>query len=355
MTQPASEPAAAARDARLDVARGIGIILVVFGHVLIYANGPGIAGASEMWRAGVYSFHMPLLLLISGFVIAGRVREPYASWTAGKALRLMVPFCVWYSLPYLLGRKPHAPGALGWFLGAFAYVVEGLRIPANGLWYLDTLFLCLALVALARAVRARREVPLLVGIFVGLVAVRALLPGVDWGLARLVEVGPYFVVGYAAGVLRPRALSPKVLAPLAVLFVPVLALLLTRAVPALAPALTPAAAICGSAAVLLVATGLAGTPVAPAFELLGRESFGIYVCHAFGLGIWAVTLRLPLSATPLGVVAETAAVVGLSLAATWALRTTGPTRVLFLGEPWRRGRLGFGLRQTILGKVTPTA
>lgn len=49
---------AKARYSSLDIAKGLGIILVVLGHII----------PENIWaRSIIYSFHMPLFFLISGF------------------------------------------------------------------------------------------------------------------------------------------------------------------------------------------------------------------------------------------------------------------------------------------------
>lgn len=73
----------------VDVAKGIGIILVVLGHVT--QN-----GALGSW---IYSFHMPLFFLLSGLFFRpqfGRL------WTTAK--RLLVPYLIFAVLSYLYWR-----------------------------------------------------------------------------------------------------------------------------------------------------------------------------------------------------------------------------------------------------------
>lgn len=54
------------RNISLDIARGVGIILVVIGHVM----SPVMAGNNAMETAYqiLYVFHMPLLFLLAGLV-----------------------------------------------------------------------------------------------------------------------------------------------------------------------------------------------------------------------------------------------------------------------------------------------
>ncbi|STU64905.1 acyltransferase [Klebsiella pneumoniae subsp. ozaenae] len=57
------------REAWVDYAKGIGIILVVFGHVNrgLYSAGIQLSGSSYLLTDSIiYSFHMPLFFFLSG-------------------------------------------------------------------------------------------------------------------------------------------------------------------------------------------------------------------------------------------------------------------------------------------------
>lgn len=53
----------------IDIAKGVGIILVVFGHVLVGMRAAGL-GSENPWMINsqniVYSFHMPLFFFLAG-------------------------------------------------------------------------------------------------------------------------------------------------------------------------------------------------------------------------------------------------------------------------------------------------
>src|SRR5689334_15262664 len=65
------------RNSMLDVARGLGIILVIYGHsleVAFFRSDPVfVASAFEQWRV-IYSFHMPLFFVVSGAAHLGEGR-----------------------------------------------------------------------------------------------------------------------------------------------------------------------------------------------------------------------------------------------------------------------------------------
>lgn len=65
----------------IDVVRGVAMVAIVFGHTVDY--GP--------WRTWVYSFHVPLFFVLSGMTF--RVKSSFARYCAGKAKRLLVPYC----------------------------------------------------------------------------------------------------------------------------------------------------------------------------------------------------------------------------------------------------------------------
>ena len=106
----------------IDVAKGIGIILVVLGHCMAY-------GCQNRLFTMIYSFHMPLFFFLSGFLFKSKDN---ASFLSGKVKTLLVPMVCFqsiniftYGLLFLLGlEKMHRTIAFGgfWFLGTLLYV-----------------------------------------------------------------------------------------------------------------------------------------------------------------------------------------------------------------------------------------
>ena len=56
----------------LDAAKGLGILLVILGH--IYAWNPNIN--RKILVTWIYSFHMPLFFILSGYLIADKLTVP---------------------------------------------------------------------------------------------------------------------------------------------------------------------------------------------------------------------------------------------------------------------------------------
>lgn len=72
----------------IDIAKGLGILLVVVGHY-------NPINAPEYWKLihrFVYSFHMPLFFLVSGYLYQYTNNDNYISFVRKKLLRLGLPF-----------------------------------------------------------------------------------------------------------------------------------------------------------------------------------------------------------------------------------------------------------------------
>lgn len=83
----------------VDVAKGIGIILVVFGHVLRGLASSGImqsSGYVKLLDDVIYSFHMPLFFFISGMLLKSAIgKYSVDSFFFSKLKTLAYPFFVW--------------------------------------------------------------------------------------------------------------------------------------------------------------------------------------------------------------------------------------------------------------------
>jgi len=77
----------------VDTARGVLIILVVFGHTLLFSGGAVTPPYSYIMKA-IYSFHMTAFFLISGFLFNKEkwCNSSLASFCKNRALRLIVPY-----------------------------------------------------------------------------------------------------------------------------------------------------------------------------------------------------------------------------------------------------------------------
>ncbi len=146
------------RDATWDIARGIGMILVIYGHLLepMYPahNGrPLIEAAADQWQA-IYSFHMMLFFLVSGAVnrslpkkawpdvLRASLRLLALAWVVhviGVLFPIVVNFVGGF-LPIHSGITLETPGSIADFAAAlFLPILEGYKWSVGVLWFLTSL------------------------------------------------------------------------------------------------------------------------------------------------------------------------------------------------------------------------
>ena len=133
------------RDAFLDIAKGLAIILVVLGHVI---QGSAQNFDELIGFRVIYSFHMPLFVFLSGAVAAiafkpERVEQglkasllPAKSKIFKAAIRLLLPFISWCAINQLIYH--HSSDVLSALVLAF-------RRPDTALWFLLAIFYCIML------------------------------------------------------------------------------------------------------------------------------------------------------------------------------------------------------------------
>lgn len=137
------------RDIWVDYAKGVGILLVVYGHVARGMANAGITINETLYRLAdsmIYSFHMPLFFFLSGLYFQGSVQR-HGRWPliTEKLRTVLYPYAVWSLLQggieVMLSRFTTAKTswadvlALGWQ-------------PRAQFWFLYVLFLLFALLTL---------------------------------------------------------------------------------------------------------------------------------------------------------------------------------------------------------------
>ncbi len=89
---------AAARVAWVDVAKGIGIFLVVEGHVLPGLQSAGLLPTDEQspglrfLHDWTYAFHMPLFFFLSGLFVLRSAQGGLARFLDGKLRTVLYPY-----------------------------------------------------------------------------------------------------------------------------------------------------------------------------------------------------------------------------------------------------------------------
>ena len=118
-------PEADDRDLALDFAKGILIVLVIFGHLIQYIFYEGDGFWDSTCFKSIYMFHMPLFMAISGYLSrSGLLGKSFRQAIGDRALQLLVPTLFWCTLLeavklLMFPRPPDAPGNLLQFMHDF--------------------------------------------------------------------------------------------------------------------------------------------------------------------------------------------------------------------------------------------
>ncbi len=84
----------------VDLAKGIGMLMVIYLHITInYPDSVNTYSGSH-WDVFVHSMFMPIFFLLSGLFFS--IKQPFKEWMKKKSKRLLLPFCSFYILTYLI-------------------------------------------------------------------------------------------------------------------------------------------------------------------------------------------------------------------------------------------------------------
>lgn len=322
-----------ARTRWVDGAKGIGILLVVYGHAAraLYPNGAVPAWVKLADRV-IYAFHMPLFFVAAGLFVWPSLAKGRERFVADKLSTIVYPYFLWSliegGLELAFANEVNSP------IGTHELAMIPLA-PIEQFWFLYVLALCLALALACYPCRP--------------------------AVAVVAAAGLAIVGHYGAATIAARSL----------LFFPYMAVAILLALPMLALGRYP-----GRAAILMVGAGivfaagfasgwdgvagtfviaLAGTGATFAvavlidrsgagamLALLGRASLAIYVMHT----IFSAGLRIAVRAV--GFTMPPPAM----LAATMVAGVTGPLGAWLLAERYGLSLpLGFGRTTRQRGQV----
>lgn len=221
MQQPNADTVSPARSLWPDIAKGFGIVLVVFGHTWRGLAEAGILVKSDLFYAidtGIYAFHMPLFFFLSGWFFPKIVIRDSAMTLLRRVLwRLFYPMCLWtyifISVKILAGGSANEPVGFD----------DLLRLPVPGylhLWFLWALIVLTLAGIVLRPLLLRWLMPCLVGVIAVSLAMNYYGIFYDNEFFRAgVASSIYFFLGAALGAKRVLPKSGRAAAAALAVFI----------------------------------------------------------------------------------------------------------------------------------------
>ena len=276
------------REAWIDIAKGIAIVLVVLYHSVMYLEGAGVTGLLSPLNPLLDTFRMPLFFFMSGVLGASVIRLPYPALFRKRLVLLLYLYVVWVifqQLFLLLLPSIDVDGHRTSWTSLFTFFLR----PSENLWFIYALPLFFTVAWLVR------RVPPAIPVAAAAVLSAAFASGFFHTGTAWDKMGRYFVFFLAALWLGPmiRRVVPRLRWWHAVVLAAAYAGA-TVAMLKLDLLHTPFVALAVSS--LAVAVGISISTVlaqSGAFDLvrmLGTRTLPIYLVHAFPMVALAAIL-----------------------------------------------------------------
>lgn len=308
-----SEAQQSHRASWVDYARGLGIALVVLGHVnrgLVSSGLLRAEGWVETLDNALYVFHMPLFFALSGLFAMRAVRRPAKEFVGQKLRTIAYPYLVWSLVQSLvqLAVPQHVNHTMS--VGDLWRIVYE---PVMQFWFLWALFV--AFMAVGAMHRLRMSLRAMLGFSLAVYVAAQWVSLGPWGIVyATVNHLPYFVLGALAAplLLGERNDSGARLFAVAALgfaLVGVAALYRVTQIPLCRPPLGMA----GMAACVAVSFWMARSRGTAFVASLGRRSLEIYLMHTLASAAVRVVLSRVLGIDSIAVHIVVGTVAGLLL------------------------------------------
>lgn len=270
----------------IDIARAIGIILVVAGHYFP-DNSPHWYESTREW---IYTFHMPLFMFISGYVYElAKREETYLNFLGRKAKRLLIPYLIVSAV--IISIKLSSQALMGMDLKNAVGVDAFLKMlyepeAAIHLWFIFALWWIFVIVPLFQW-KGGNIVLLIVGIaahYLPYISPSFHYPTI-FCLNKAAEYLMYFMLGailYDAGLDLDK--PHKLAATMAIL------LFASNSIFNFAPSAAPFLGIAGIMALSSLIQTMPERAIRP-FVTISESSYTIYLIHSIFIGFIVMAFK----------------------------------------------------------------
>ena len=190
------------RDVTLDVAKGILIFLVVWGHAIQFGFGYEYGEAYQCFNdyiyRWIYSFHMPLFMAISGYLYFYSNQRPFAVAIISRLRSIGIPYLIYCTIKVMV--------LLPTVIWGGQELAEILSTYENGFWFLPSvLFNCMLISAITKITRRKSWVVTLLLLSTILLLITP--DEIIGGLYRCMYM--CFVIGYTYNLITGRPFAIK--------------------------------------------------------------------------------------------------------------------------------------------------
>jgi fucose 4-O-acetylase-like acetyltransferase len=189
----------------IDSLKGYAIILVLFGHVIVFSDPTGYA-LSWLFTF-IYSFHMPLFLFLSGYLVYQKPIDPKWNFVYKKFRGLIVPYFIWLFIGILVVNNFILDAKIS------DYLIQH-TVTYDNIWFLPALFfsflLLLAYISIERFLKIKRiDAWLLIPIFSGAYICSWFIDLPVQGLLVIRWFSPFVLLGYLAAEFSGKLLEKQ--------------------------------------------------------------------------------------------------------------------------------------------------
>lgn len=325
----------ASRKDFVDIAKGIAIIAVVFGHTWRGMNSANLIENKHLfWQfdSAIYAFHMPLFFLASAIFF--KPAQNFSKGVLSRAFRLLLPLMLW---SWILAVFKIAAGAAS--NSGAPSLMETLLFPFPPkavFWFLLALFLAQVWADLIGFLSSKSQRAAATLASVALCVVFYQWPATPTWLSSALLHIPYFLIGTLLADQLKMPPSQKVQWVAFAAFAVCLGVgaSLGASLETLPTLLVIALGLFGAIAILKGSALFSGTPVGQVLQFLGQSSFAIYVCHVIFTAATRIALA-KLGVTSVGIQSITGTIVGIIIPVIMLLiaRKLNVSRIVMLDPP----------------------
>lgn len=192
----------------VDILRGIAMILIVYGHIIIHCDKLG--GLTKY----IVSFHVPIFFMISGFVFSIKENMKYKTFILEKFKRIMIPYFVFgfiFLIPLLLfgngiGAMLNRESEIDILKNIFGIFYgnghDGLLRQNSSLWFLPCIFITQQIFYFVEkfSQKSNKKIKIyviasLIALFLGFISYNIPHKRLPWGIDVAIVLSFFFAIG----------------------------------------------------------------------------------------------------------------------------------------------------------------